>query len=276
MTAQAEDTGRWLIRTLVRKYRILSGLSQREIGDRIFRSDDTIRAWELGRHDIPLSILEPLCRAVGMDEEFVRYMTMVAVARKNGHAVEADMRLNAIFLAAGEEYFGEIFKWDAILIPGPLQNERYHYEFASGTEPGSSQEYIDNGWTFKVERRKALESRQDGPLVQFMFSESTLLQLRQASEELYQEELDYLIESAEVPGWEIRVLTEPVPTGHNTLEIYKRGNSKYAGPPFVYTEGYDSTLCIADPVRVGRYDEFPKTWLKRSIRIEDYPRWRQT
>ncbi|GAB3645825.1 hypothetical protein [Glycomyces tarimensis] len=34
------------------------GQSQREIGEEIDRSTDTVRAWELGRHEVPAHSIE--------------------------------------------------------------------------------------------------------------------------------------------------------------------------------------------------------------------------
>ncbi|GAB3644541.1 Scr1 family TA system antitoxin-like transcriptional regulator [Glycomyces tarimensis] len=264
-----QDMGSWFLRTAARKGRKATGRSQRQVGDEVDRSTDTVRAWEQGRTDIPLQAIEALARACGMSNEIAMYMRKVAKARKNGHPIEADMRFNALFIALAEEYSGDIFKWDATLIPGPLQTEAYHYTVVRLAEQATD-EQLNRGWAFKTQRRKALEARKDNPQIKFLLGETAMLQLRQVSEQLYREQTAYLTECAERPGWEIQILTEPVPGREGTFEIYKPGGSELSCPSFVYIEVHDSSWCIDDPVRIESYDEFRKKRWHRAIRIEDY------
>lgn len=269
-----QDMGWWFLKTMVRKARAKSGKSQREVGDEVFRSIDTIRDWEKGRTDIPLQSIEVLARACEMSDELIMYMQQVAKARKQGLPIEADMRYNALFISLAEEYCGYIFKWDSNLIPGPLQIKAYHYTVARKTNPEATDQDVDDAWDFKTERRIAVEVRIDEPQLQFLIGEGALLQLRQESEELYREQLAYLKECARHPGWDIRILPGPVSASQGNFDIYKPGNSERACPPFVYTEGFDSSWCIDEPERVASYDDFRKKWWNVAIRIEDYPTWR--
>ena len=205
-----------------------------------------------------------------MDEEMIRYMKMVGEARRSGVPVEASKRLNALFVAAGEEYYGSIFKWDAFLIPGPLQLKDYHYTVAPKVEPTASEQRLDTGWRFKTERREALEGRSDQLKIQFLVGETALFQLRRESEALCREQIRYLRNFAERPGWEIRVLAESIPAGQSNFEIYDPGESLFGGPPFLYIETFDSSWCIYDPDRIAGYHDFRKYRWKRAIRIEDY------
>jgi transcriptional regulator with XRE-family HTH domain len=265
-----EDSGWWFLKTMARKHRTTSGKSQREVGEAVDRSEDTIRAWELGRTDIPLVALEAYSRACGMDTELIGYMKRVAKARKKKQPIEADARLNALFIALAEQYYGYVFKWDPFLIPGPLQTERYHFTMAPKAEPTATPERLANGWGFKSERREGIRARTDEPIFHFLIGEVPMIQLRRESEELYQEELAYLREWASLPGFEIRILTQPVRTGEGNFDIYKPGGSRLGGPPFVYTESHDSSRCIDDPNRFESYDVFRTTKWKLAIGIEDY------
>jgi transcriptional regulator with XRE-family HTH domain len=264
------DSGWWFLKTMVRKGRNEAGLSQRELGDEVDRSKETIHAWENGKTDISAHSIANIAKACGLSEEISDYMKAVARARKNGATIEATARLNALFVALAEEYYGVVFKWDPHLVPGPLQTERFHFIVVPKTEPTASESRLLSGWKFKCERCKAIRSRIDNPIFQFLIGEAAMIQLRRESEELYQEQLAYLREWAEHPGVEIRILTEPVRSGEGMFSIYEPGKSKLAGPPFVYTEGHDSSWCIDDPDRIARYDDFRKTKWKLAIRIEDY------
>ncbi|WP_157930762.1 Scr1 family TA system antitoxin-like transcriptional regulator [Glycomyces xiaoerkulensis] len=264
-----QDMGWWFLKTVARKARNASGKSQREVGDEIYRSDDTIRGWEKGKTDIPLQSIEPLAKACGMSDELTKYMTVVAEARKQGLPIEADMRYNVLFITLAEEYSPFIFKWDALLIPGPLQQESYHYRVVRMAE-NAADEALDRGWASKTERREILESRTDGPLVQFLIGEAALLLLKEVSEELCQEQLAHLKEYGTRSGWEVRILREPVPARNSAFSIYNSGGSGLACPDFVYTEGHDRSWCIDDPSRVTGYDDFREQKWKTATRIEDY------
>lgn len=265
-----QDSGWWFLKTMVRKGRIESGMSQREFGDEVDRSKETIHAWETGKTDISAHSIGNIAKACGLSEEISEYMKGVARSRRSGTTIEANARLNALFVALAEEYYGDVFKWDPHLIPGPLQTERYHFTVIPKTEPTASEARLRSGWEFKSQRRKAIRSRIDNPAFQFLIGEAAMIQLRRQSEELYEEEVAYLREWADRPGAEIRILTEPVRTGEGNFDIYKPGESKLAGPPFVYTEGHDSSWCIDDLDRIASYDDFRKTKWKLAIRIEDY------
>lgn len=264
-----EDSSWWFLKTMSRKHRIKSGRTQKEVGDAIDRSEDTVRAWELGRADIPLVLVELYAKACGMDDESAGYMKMVATARKRGEPIEADTRFNALFIALAEGYCGFIYKFDALIIPGPLQIEEYHYEVLRVAEQ-ANKAALDRGWAFKEERAEALSLRADKPTIHFLIHEAALLILRQFSERLYQQQMAHLRKWAKRPGLSIRVLRDPLLARRSNFSIYKPGDSELACPPFVYTEGIDSSWCIDDPSRIGSYDDLRKKLWKMAIRIEVY------
>jgi len=265
-----EDSSWWFLKTMSRKHRIRSGRTQKEVGDAIDRSEDTVRAWELGRADIPLVLVELYAKACGMDDESAGYMKMVAVARKKGEPIEADARFNALFIALAEGYCGYVFKFDALIMPGPLQTRNYHYTVMRLAEPAASRDRLDKGWEFKEQRAQALQDRTDKPAIMFLIGGSALLQLRETSEELFQEQVTHLRKWSRRPGVSIRILRAPVYARYGNFDIYKPGDNDAACPPFVYTESIDSSWCIDDPSRIGSYDDLRKKLWKMAIRIEVY------
>lgn len=264
-----EDSGWWFLKTLARKHRIANDITQREVGEAVYRSEDTIRAWELGRTDIPLNALDAFAKACGISDEIAGYMARVARARKKSEPIEADTRFNALFIALAEEFSGFIFKFDALIIPGPLQLRRYHYDVVRLAEPGTD-EWVDNGWVFKEERAQVLEARTDKPTTQFLIGEAALMQLQQISEELHQQQIAHLRRWGRRAGVSIRILPGPVLAQRSSFNIFKPGESKLACPGFVYTEIADSSWCIDDHARIASYDDFRKKLWKMAIRIEDY------
>ncbi|GAA2147627.1 Scr1 family TA system antitoxin-like transcriptional regulator [Glycomyces algeriensis] len=265
-----EDSAWWFLKTMGRTHRIRSHRTQKEVGDAIPRSEDTVRAWELGRADIPVALADLYGKACGMDDESAGYMRMVAAARKRGEPIQADTRFNALFISLAEQYSGFIFKFDALVIPGPLQLHGYHYDVVRLAEPFATSAWLDNGWKFKETRQRALKERVDRPTIQFLIGESALLQLRQVSEELYQGQMAHLRNWAKRPGVSIRILRGPVLAKRSNFEIYEPGDNDLACPPFVYTESVDSSWCIDDPSRIPSYDDLRKKLWKMAIRIEVY------
>jgi len=268
--AIVEDSAWWFLKTMGRKYRDKSGRTQKEVGDALPRSIDTIRLWEQGKADIAVALADDYGKACGMTDEMAGYMKKVAVARKMGLSIEADPRFNALFISLAEEYCGCIFKFDALIIPGPLQTKRYHYVVMKLAEPTASKERLDQGWAFKLERAEGLEERTDRPTIHFVIGEAALIHLRQISEELYQEQMAHLRKWAKRPGVSIRILRGPVYAKQSNFEIYQPGDNELACPEFVYTERIDASWLIDDSARFASYHETRKMLWKRAIRIEVY------
>lgn len=264
-----EDMTSWFMRKMVRKYRTLSGKSQREVGEDIDRSANSVRDYESGKTSIPTMSLTDLADSIGMPDDVTAYMKKLGRARRRGEPIEADMRFNALYLSLGEQYAGEIFKWDSVFIPGPLQTEAYHFGPVRKAEPGTD-EKVNSGWDFKSERREALRDRTDRPKVHYLIGEAAFFMLSKEPRELQIDQLDFLTACDRIPGWQIRVFTEPWDRGNSNFEIYKPGESPDAGPPFVYTEVYDSSWCIQEPRRVAGYDKWRRIRWPRSIRFKEY------
>ncbi|GAA1672696.1 hypothetical protein GCM10009830_18600 [Glycomyces endophyticus] len=263
------ESGIWFIRMMLRTGREAMGKTQGQVARQCHLATDTYRAYEAGRASPPAKNIEALARACGHSEEKAQYMVKAALGRAEGEALEAEMRYNALFIALAERYYGIFFKFDALLVPGLLQLQQYHYTVARLAEPGTD-EWVDRGWEFKEERQHAVEDRSDRPAMQFMIGETALLQLRMISEPLYQDQLRHLRRWAKKPGVFVRVLRGPVPAHQSGFSIYLPGESAVAGPPIAYTEIADSSWLIDDPTRIERYDDLRKKLWKKAIRIEVY------
>jgi transcriptional regulator with XRE-family HTH domain len=257
----------WFNRMMLIKGRRARGRTQREVADEVLLSVDSYRAYEAGRTTPPAKHVKALAAACGIGAEIAAYM--VQVASKKEEALEADQRFNALFIALAEEHYGSFFKFDALMIPGILQLQKYHYIVARLAEPGSDQ-WVDNGWDFKEGRQRVIESRTDQPEIHFLIGETALLHLWQVSEELYQDQMTHLRRCARRPGVKIRILPGPVLAQRSNFSIYVKGGGKLAGPQFAYTEVLDSSWLIDDPSRIASYDVVRKMLWKKAIRIEVY------
>lgn len=263
------ELGTWFIRMMMRRGRLGLDLTQRDIAEAVGLATDSYRAYEAGRSTPAPSSIKTLATACGISDEIAEYMVQVALSRRKGHAIEADTRFNALYIALAEAHYGFFFKFDALMIPGILQLQRYHYIVARLAEPGSD-EWVDSGWDFKEERQDTIEARTDRPEMHFLIGETALLQLRAISEELYQDQMRHLRRWARKPGVRIRILRGPVLAQRSNFEIYKAKGRELAGPPIAYTEALDSSWLIDDADRIKGYDEVRKMLWKQAIRIEVY------
>lgn len=259
----------WFIRMMLRKGRLILDRTQKEIAEEVCFATDTYRAYEAGRATPLARNIRGLAEACGISDEIANYMVGVAVARREGAAIEADQRFNALFIALAEEHYGFFFKFDALMIPGILQLQIYHYIVARLAEPGSDQ-WVDGGWDFKEGRQQTIEARTDRPEMHFLIGETALIHLRQISEELYEAQMAHLRRWARKPGVKIRILPGPVLAQRSNFEIYMKEGGELAGPPIAYTEALDSSWLIDDPARITSYDEIRKMLWKKAIRIEVY------
>jgi transcriptional regulator with XRE-family HTH domain len=265
------ESGAWFIRMMLRTGREKLGKTQEYIARHSHLATDTYRAYEAGRSSPPAKNIESLAKACGYDEEMAAYMVKAASARDEvWEALEADQRFNALYIAMAERFYGEIFKFDALMIPGPLQLQKYHYLVVRMAEPNANDTFMDGGWDFKEERKGAIEARTDRPVMHFLIGETALIQLRMISEELYQDQMQHLRRWARKPGVSIRILRGPVLAQRSNFDIYLPKKSPHAGPQVAYTEIIDSSWLIDDPIRIKGYDKFRKMLWKKAIRIEVY------
>ncbi|PRY57382.1 Scr1 family TA system antitoxin-like transcriptional regulator [Glycomyces artemisiae] len=265
------ESGAWFIRMMLRTGRDKVGKTQEQIARLVHVSPDTYRAYEAGRSSPHASIMENLAKACGYDAELAEYMVKAADARaEEWEALEANPRFNALYIALAERFYGEIFKFDALMIPGILQLQGYHYLVVRLAEPLANDDFIDGGWDFKESRIADIQARTDRPQMQFLIGETALIQLRMIDEELYQEQMAHLRRWAKKPGVLIRILRGPVLAQRSNIEIYHVGKSKLAGPDIAYSEIADSSWLIDDPKRIASYDGLRKILWKQAIRIEVY------
>ncbi|MFB9659911.1 Scr1 family TA system antitoxin-like transcriptional regulator [Glycomyces mayteni] len=264
-------SGAWFIRMMLRTGRDRVGKTQEQIARACRVSTDTYRAYEAGRSSPHARNMEKLAKQCGYDEEMAEYMVKAADSRdEEWEALEANPRFNALYIALAEHFYGEIFKFDALMIPGLLQLQGYHYLVVRLAEPLANDEFMDGGWDFKETRIADIEARADRPIFQFLIGEAALIQLRMVSEELYQEQMAHLRRWARRPGVSIRILRGPVLAQRSNFSIYHVGKSPQAGPAIAYSEIVDSSWLIDDPKRIASYDEIRKILWKQAIRIEVY------
>ena len=203
-----------------------------------------------------------------LSEEVKEYL--VEIARSGAEQnYPTDRRFNALCLQMAERFYGAIFKWDPLFIPGIAQTRAYHFNILREAE-GTTDEQLNRGWSFKIERIRALLARTDNPRVVLLISETALLNLRFLNPIDRQEQIDRLRELEALPNWEIRIVSALHPEAGGAFEIYSAGKAQFGGPAFAYTEVWDNSWCIEDPTRIARYDELWQILLGKSITLKEY------
>lgn len=203
-----------------------------------------------------------------LDDEMKEYM--IAIARNGAEQnYPADRRFNALCLQMAERFYGVIFKWEPLFIPGIAQTRAYHFCIVRMSQDYTD-EQLNRGWSFKKERYEELLARLDNVKVVLLISETALLNLRFLSAADRQEQLDRLRELDALPNWEIRIVSALHPEGGGAFSIYRPARSQFGGPPFAYAEVWDNSWCIEETDRIGRYDDLWKILRGKSIRLKGY------
>jgi DNA-binding XRE family transcriptional regulator len=203
-----------------------------------------------------------------LSDEIKEYLKAIA---RNGaeQNFQTDRRFNALCLQMAERFYGEIFKWEPMFIPGIAQTRAYHFRLV-GQSRDYTLEQLNRGWAFKKERFEALLARLDNPRVVLLISETALLNLRFLSAADRQEQLDRLCELDALPNWEIRIVSALHPERGGAFEIYRPAAAKFGGPPFLYTDVWDTSWCIEETDRIERYDDLWQILLGKSITLKEH------
>ncbi|MEU6249287.1 Scr1 family TA system antitoxin-like transcriptional regulator [Glycomyces sp. NPDC047010] len=270
---QGESQINWFKRMMLVKYRTMKGLTQQRVSVAVYKSKDTVRAYERARSPIPAGIITDLIEVLDIPEDVADYLRIIAPLKGNEPPIEADGRFNALYLSLCEQYMGQIFEWAPTLFPGALQTRAYHDGPSREAAINPTDEWMESGRIFKVERNTTLVGRLDRPQIHFLLGEPAFFFLSKTPRKLQIEQLDYLSAHDELPGWEIRVLTEPSFNGMSTFSCFEPGpQEKYpdVGPKVVYTELPHSSWVFQDEDRIAFYDGWRHAKWPSSIRFKEY------
>ncbi|WP_168801424.1 Scr1 family TA system antitoxin-like transcriptional regulator [Glycomyces buryatensis] len=244
------------------------GYSQRQVGAFMAVNYQTVGRWEQGKKCPTVGEVLALAKFLKIPQELSDYMEEIArnESRKN---FQSDRRFNALCLQFAEMYNGLIHKWEPLFIPGIAQTKAYHFNIVGEAE-GTTDEQLNRGWLFKVERYNALLARTDNQKVVLLISETALRNLRFLSEADRTEQLERLRYLDSLPNWEIRIVSALHPEGGGAFSIYRADGADFGGPAFVYTEVWDDSWCIEETDRIARYDDLWRILLGKSITLKEY------
>lgn len=147
----------------------------------------------------------------------------------------------------------EIGKYDAYLIPGLLQTERYARCCVSTTRPVLTADEIDRAVALRMTRQEILDKDHDEPpRLWFIVEESALRRADHGNAEIMTEQLEHLVKMSERPDIVIQIIPDsegPTAAGGRSFTIL----SFKSEPTVVYLEDVNSARYIRKPDEVAIY-----------------------
>lgn len=221
-------------------FRKLSGMTQRELAERLVVSEETIASIEQGRRPLKPDMAEHL-------DDLLTTKGALAVAVANMPDREKFPVWAAEYMDREREAI--VISWyETQLVPGLLQTEAYARAVFRSRVPLLPADVVEQRVADRMERRDILH-RQVPPTISFIVGQAALMD-RLGGDEVYAEQLRYLREYADLPGL--------------TLQVMRFGLHSHAGTngPFTiletpdhdllgYTEGQRGSQLFSDPDEVS-------------------------
>ncbi|MBO0652980.1 helix-turn-helix transcriptional regulator [Streptomyces triculaminicus] len=225
----------------LRKLRMRSSMTQRELGDKIPIAHSRIAQFELGKEMPTKAVSERLDVLLGADGdlsdlwEHARRTPFPNWAQK---FVEYEARASAMH------------KYMAHVVPGLLQTEAYAREVLRLGQPWRAADEIEEQVVARL-NRQAILAREDPPLLWVVLDEAVLRRPIGGSAAMY-EQLARVREAAEAPNIEVQVM--PFEAGaHSALGGSLTLLSFRSGPDVAYLEGDHHSELVEDSAATARH-----------------------
>jgi transcriptional regulator with XRE-family HTH domain len=228
---------RALLGAELRHAREKAGLSQDELGQRLFVSGSFIGQLEAGTRRMQPEYARMLDEVLGTDDFFARNCCAVAKSKYPEHFAEA---------AEAEATATEIRQYSTMLIPGLLQTPAYARAVCRAYQPTAPDEVIEELVTARIERARILDDPTE-PLLWAVVDEAALRRVT-GSREVMAEALSRIVSLIRRSRVIVQVL--PFEAGaHPAMEGSIKLMDFEDAPPLVYFEG----------VGIGRLEDDPAT-----------------
>ncbi|SMF67976.1 helix-turn-helix transcriptional regulator [Streptomyces sp. Amel2xC10] len=231
---------RALLGAELRHAREKSGLSQEELGQRLFVSGSFIGQLEAGTRRMQPEYARLLDEALGTDDFFTRNCTAAAKSRYPEHFAEA---------ADAETVATAIREYTPMLIPGLLQTPAYARAVNRAYAPTAPEETIDEWVDGRMARTRLLD-HPTKPLLWAVLDEAALRR-ETGGRAVMAEALRHIADLAR----RSRVIVQVVPFSagaHTAMEGSLKLMDFEDAPPLVYFEGVHTGRLEDDPATVGR------------------------
>lgn len=197
----------------------------------------SVRRWESGATNPRQRELRNLINLFDVSDELARELEVLAKeGRQPGWwtPYTSDIRPTYATFLGLEAEAAQLLDYAAILIPGPLQTEKYMRAVMNAATPMLSDETIDSRIEVRLKRQSAMLS--SGHLTHFVIDEGCLWRCV-GGKAVMREQLDYLIVAAEARLITIQVL--PLTVGAHASILGSFSVLTYASdedPPVAYVE----------------------------------------
>jgi transcriptional regulator with XRE-family HTH domain len=199
-------------------------------------------------------------RVCGASEKRIDFLSHVITQLDNGTIVSELSERNIFIVELAEATSGEIWKWEPLYIPGPLQIEQYH----SGMLPGQERNPLQH-YQRKFRRYQALTTRRPAPNTHYLISGNALRMLD--GWDWRDKQIARLLEADGYPESEVRVLEGLHYGMEHSYEIYLPDGRADAPPPFVYVETIDQSRHIEEPGKLELYHDLVNDMWSSGTRI---------
>ncbi len=238
---------KWFIKAELEALRLMAGLTPTELGRKLDFSAQSISNWETGVNVPKRSIVKDICGITGVDDRRKNFLIHVVDNYKSHDLVSRlDQRCIAMVEQA-ERTYGDIFKFEPLYIPGPVQLPAYHTEVLPVSErsPGGVKQ--------KTRRRLMLESRKDRPRIQIAIGIDAFRYLDSLTHRDRQIEL--ILEASKRQNWEIRIIDQAHRAMRGGFDMFLPSGKRAAGPPFVYCETLGHSHHFEGTAEIQLYSE---------------------
>jgi transcriptional regulator with XRE-family HTH domain len=236
----------WFVPVELNTLKRESNLTSQQIAKKLGVNVRTIGNYLSGETRPKAGMAAQYARVCGADEFRINFLSHVITQLDNG-AIVSDLNERNIFIVElAEATSGEIWKWEPLYVPGPLQIERYHSEVLPEREPDVHVHYQR-----KLRRYLTIAQRRPAPKVHYLVSGNALRFLD--GWEWADKQFERLLEADARPDCEVRVLEGLHRGMDHSFEIYLPDGRAGAPPPFVYVEALDQSRHVEEPFKVELY-----------------------
>ncbi|MER7727692.1 helix-turn-helix transcriptional regulator [Streptomyces sp. NPDC096323] len=226
----------------LRRLREVAGLSQGELGERVFCSGSYIGQFEAATRRPQLEMSRALDELLGSGEHLQRVCRLAQKSKVAGYFADA---------VELQGHASSIDSYTAMLVPGLLQTACYARALTRAAHPFAAAEVIEGHVTTRMERAHLLDSP-DAPVLWAMIHEAALL-VPVGGASVMGEQLNHL---AEQTASRPRVVTQVLPFSagaHPFLHASMLLMRFTDAPAIVYTESAYSGQLVEEPLLVAQY-----------------------
>lgn len=228
------------------------GWSRTRLGGAIGKHANTIRGWEIGDRLPDTANVALICRKLGVDAARGAFLEHVIEQLHQGPGVVSDLDQRGLYIVeSAERKYGELRKWDPLLLNGLVQTESYHMNLLAEPLDGPASK-IKN-WKRKRRRQEDFFRREDGATLKILTPAIAIAALNDLVAGEKEAQLERLVELSSLESCEIRVVNRPHEVLH-AFDMFRGGRAKGVGPDFVYVEAIDQARHIVEPDKLALYD----------------------